>query len=305
MFFYDYFPLLQAIAFGSRILRFQSAGEGAYTLYLYLSMLSPLVYGFTEDGGNIVREHVFNLSAYMSSDIEDDVGDSVDGGLVCPVGSVSERGWPPCFPMQGTSPQAKTMETTTFSNTRPIDWTTAAELRSSTSSTAIPTTTPPPVTTSLLDQASGTPDPNLCGNGIVNPSNTSCFVEVFGEGFKICEDESAIKRLASGNFYALEECDDGNRISGDGCSETCSVESRSKEQNFLSHLLPTGNLHNSPVSEGVGGGEIEGFLLLHRLQAVDRVHPSTGWIQLSYGQNQLKTASYVKGIYRQVTGEIR
>jgi cysteine-rich repeat protein len=136
-------------------------------------------------------------------------------------------------------------------------------------------------------------------------SNTSCFVEVFGEGFKICEDESAIKRLASGNFYALEECDDGNRISGDGCSETCSVESRSKEQNFLSHLLPTGNLHNSPVSEGVGGGEIEGFLLLHRLQAVDRVHPSTGWIQLSYGQNQLKTASYVKGIYRQVTGEIR
>jgi cysteine-rich repeat protein len=221
--------------------------------------------------------------------------------------TVSEKGgWPPCQPIPSTTPQAYKSGITSAG----AGLTTKAAQLAATTSVAIAasatTPSPAPVTT----PSPSTPELNPCGNGILTKMSSSCFIEVFGEGVKICEDKSALKRLASGQIFMLEECDDGNRMDGDGCSEMCSLESNSKELVFLSHLLPTGILHNAVglphVTSGIGGGEMEGFLLLHKLKAVDGkgqpagLHPSTGWVMLSYTQSQLRAPSYLKGIYRSV-----
>jgi hypothetical protein len=83
---------------GSRTFRFNSAGEGTYMLYFYLSMSPPLVHAFAQNGGNIVAEHAFNLSEHASDnstfqnaltyDLGRDMGDRIcHGGLVCPDGT--------------------------------------------------------------------------------------------------------------------------------------------------------------------------------------------------------------------------
>jgi cysteine-rich repeat protein len=225
---------------------------------------------------------------------------------------VSEKGgWPPCLPIPLATPQAYKSVTTSARAgliTKAVQRadTTSAAIGSAAVTIGATTPSPAPVTTS----SGSTQDLNPCGNGILTTSNSSCFIEVFGEGVKICEDKSALKRLASGQIFVLEECDDGNRMSGDGCSTMCNLESNSKELVFLSHLLPTGILHNAVglphVTSGIGGGEMEGLMLLHKLKAVDDkdqhagLHPSTGWVMLSYSQNQLPAPSYLKGIYRSV-----
>jgi len=83
---------------GSRTFRFNSAGEGEYRLYFYLSMSPPLVHAFSQNFGNIIAEHAFNLSEHafdnstfrnaLIYDLEPDVGDRIcNGGLVCPDGT--------------------------------------------------------------------------------------------------------------------------------------------------------------------------------------------------------------------------
>jgi cysteine-rich repeat protein len=41
---------------------------------------------------------------------------------------------------------------------------------------------------------------------------------------KLCEDSKAIRLGSDGRWHHLEECDDGNTRSGDGCSSECTIE---------------------------------------------------------------------------------
>ncbi len=40
----------------------------------------------------------------------------------------------------------------------------------------------------------------------------------------ICSDSAALMMGEDGRWHRLEECDDGNRHGGDGCSAVCTVE---------------------------------------------------------------------------------
>ena len=76
---------------------------------------------------------------------------------------------------------------------------------------AIIVTTPAP--TSNVDR---------CGNGVRETRSSSCWVELFG-GVKLCDAEKIVQDGA-GRWHLQEECDDGNTRSGDGCSQSCTIE---------------------------------------------------------------------------------
>ena len=43
-------------------------------------------------------------------------------------------------------------------------------------------------------------------------------------GMRLCPDARAVRLGSDGRWHRLEECDDGNSRSGDGCSSECTVE---------------------------------------------------------------------------------
>jgi cysteine-rich repeat protein len=45
-----------------------------------------------------------------------------------------------------------------------------------------------------------------------------------GGGLKVCSNASGLALGGGGRWRRLEECDDGNVASGDGCSRECLVE---------------------------------------------------------------------------------
>jgi len=78
--------------------------------------------------------------------------------------------------------------------------------------------------------ATGTGDvdggtPPLCGNGVIDPGeqcddgNT-----VSGDGCSSTCTTEGSARCGDGILDAGEQCDDGNTVSGDGCSSTCQIE---------------------------------------------------------------------------------
>eukprot|EP00960_Hanusia_phi_P072259 767741-Hanusia_phi.AAC.1 len=93
-----------------------------------------------------------------------------------------------------------------------------------TSAAARSSTTAAEETTAMVVATTPAPtlDFNLCGNGVRDARGSLCWTELFG-GVKVCEDEGIIAD-GSGRWHLLEECDDGNRKDGDGCSQLCTIE---------------------------------------------------------------------------------
>ena len=67
----------------------------------------------------------------------------------------------------------------------------------------------------------------VCGNGVVENNGAEALEEcddgndVAGDG---CEPDCTITRCGNGELESGEECDDGNRTAGDGCNEWCEIE---------------------------------------------------------------------------------
>ena len=212
------------------------------------------------------------------------------------VAESKKGGWPPCLPFPTTT---KPLERDVITTTTLFTTTASQALAVTTTISSLQTTT----ALILQTPAPTTPAPSLpCGNGILEPYSSSCWSQVFGIGVKICSDMSALSRGATGLWYLLEECDDGNQMSGDGCSDICTLESLHNELWFVKHLLPGGSLRTlGGQSDTRGtGGEMDGFLYLRTLDAggSNALYSSTGWFHLSYAQGQISKPSYAKGIYR-------
>jgi cysteine-rich repeat protein len=73
-----------------------------------------------------------------------------------------------------------------------------------------------------------TPPAPFCGDGVVNQPTEQCDDgnNVSGDGCSAtCQIEPPPSRCGDGIFNpATEQCDDGNNVNGDGCSSTCQVE---------------------------------------------------------------------------------
>lgn len=84
------------------------------------------------------------------------------------------------------------------------------------------------VSVSLLFTAMGCRDeevPPSCGDGAVTaPETCDDGNTVSGDGCSATCVVEAAPACGDGNLTAPEECDDGNRVSGDGCSATCTRE---------------------------------------------------------------------------------
>lgn len=73
--------------------------------------------------------------------------------------------------------------------------------------------------------SSNPPDPDNCGNGVIDEGETCDDGNVAsGDGCsETCTDEG-LAECGDGMVDAGEECDDGNILNGDGCSDTCRDE---------------------------------------------------------------------------------
>ena len=103
-------------------------------------------------------------------------------------------------------------------------------LASTTTSAAVEETAAP--TTALVTT---TPAPQqTCGNSVRVTASSQCTSPSFG-GILVCDDATLSREIAEGTlrlgsdtsaarYHVLEECDDGNAMSGDGCSGDCVVE---------------------------------------------------------------------------------
>ena len=83
-----------------------------------------------------------------------------------------------------------------------------------------------------LGVAVNSPNDDLCDDGLwCNGAETCDAVLACQAGEDPCEDndcdeeaDACVDSCGDGNVHQDEECDDGNQISGDGCSEECTVE---------------------------------------------------------------------------------
>ena len=97
----------------------------------------------------------------------------------------------------------------------------------STATVAVVEETAPP-TTALITT---TPPPIECGNSVRRTASSQCISPSFG-GILVCDNATLSREIAEGTlrlgseesaarYHVLEECDDGNSMSGDGCSGDC------------------------------------------------------------------------------------
>lgn len=63
----------------------------------------------------------------------------------------------------------------------------------------------------------------LCSTGLRCPANTMCTADGTGCRYSDCGDGIVQEQ-------EMEECDDGNRSDGDGCSKDCTLESGSSQE---------------------------------------------------------------------------
>ncbi|EKX31885.1 hypothetical protein GUITHDRAFT_121933 [Guillardia theta CCMP2712] len=143
-------------------------------------------------------------------------GASCSGQACCqPCPTLIQLGFNPIQCRQNTAQATTAAPTTAAPTTRPVTTTTRAAVIETTEIA----TTPAPTTTAVL----ATPAPvAFCGDGVRQERETGCWSAAYG-GMRLCEDPA----IMLGNdlrWHLREECDDGNRIDGDGCSANCTVE---------------------------------------------------------------------------------
>ena len=259
---------------------------------------------------SVLRHGVaFDPSDFTSAYIPSDAGDLIpEGGLVCPASTTPRKGtWPPCTPLNTTAPPATSTPppTTRYSSTTPAS--TSSTTAAAQATTHVITSTAAPTTPAPATGITPVPPPP-CGNGIVDKYQSFCWSDVFSVGVKTCrdDDELAIQQSVSGMWFLTEECDDGGNppVSGDGCSDICTIEERREELSFVENLLPV------QTSDIQIGGDAEGFLHAVNLgfgttegveegEGGERVlHPSTGWMDMSFMRMQVNGSKMQRGIYR-------
>lgn len=93
-----------------------------------------------------------------------------------------------------------------------------------------------------------------CGNGVVEPQ------EECDDGNRVsfdgCDDSCKFELCGNGVMNFLEACDDGNRVSNDGCSQTCEIEPENIKEMDVAPRRLEWNI-NSRVVGGNGDKSIQ------------------------------------------------
>jgi cysteine-rich repeat protein len=159
-------------------------------------------------------------------------------------------------------------------------------------------TTTPEVNSAV--QTTARPRQAGCGNGVRESfrKNVTCWSDAFGGvllrqncGSMRQEIEKGWVKMRNDAWHVLEECDDGNRFSGDGCSADCFVEdafvcttsSVTGRADFCRRNAPGGLLEL--LAER---GFLEGWANIAQVEGRESLPSAAGWMRmslLSYASN--------------------